>query len=143
MSHWGISGGVFVERGGVENTDGVLTLQTYSFYGPQSPQGEALLAAYHARFGTRRVEEVLAPVGVVHGYDGVQLLAQAIRQAGTAEGPRVRATLEQLPPHQGVLKHYAPAFTPENHDALQVGDYLMTVWQGGRLVPAPRPRLEP
>ncbi len=143
VSHWGISGGVFVERGGVDNTDGVLTLQTYSFYGPQSPQGEALLAAYHARFGTRRTEEVLAPVGVVHGYDGVQLLAQAIRQAGTAEGPRVRATLEQLPPHQGVLKHYAPAFTPENHDALQAGDYLMTVWQGGRLVPAPRPRLEP
>lgn len=120
---------------------GVLTLQTFSFAGPLSSRGEAVARAYHARFGTRRVEEILAPVGVAHGYDGVHLLAQAIRQAGTTAGPRVRAALEHMPPFEGLVKRYALAFTPERHDPLLAEDYLMAVWQNGRLVPAPQPRL--
>lgn len=141
ISHWGISGGQFVGLAGSENAEGVLTLQTYSFSGPQSPKGQKVLQAYHARFGTRRVEEVLAPVGVAHGYDGVHLLARAIREAGTTAGPPVRDALEQLASYEGLVKKYAPAFTPERHDALLADDYLMAVWQGGGLVPAPQPRL--
>jgi branched-chain amino acid transport system substrate-binding protein len=141
ISHWGISGGQFVERAGVNNADGVLTLQTYTFFGPQSPKGESVIRAYHARFGTRRVEEILAPVGVAHGYDGVHLLARAIQAAGTVEGPRVRDALENLGPYDGLLKRYAPAFTRENHDALSAQDYLMTVWKDGYLVPATPPRI--
>jgi len=141
VSHWGISGGRFVTLAGIPNTEGVLTIQTYSFFGPLSPKGEAVLRAYHARFGTRRVEDVLAPVGVAHGYDGVHLLVRAIRQAGTTAGPRVREALEHLEPYEGLIKRYAPAFTPERHDALLAADYLMTVWQSGDLVPAPQPSL--
>lgn len=141
VSHWGISGGLFVERAGVDNAEGVLTLQTFSFMGPLSPKAGTVLQAYHARFGTRRVEDVLAPVGVAHGYDGVHLLALAIRQAGTTAGPQVREALERLGPYDGLVKHYAPAFTPARHDALQVDDYLMAVWREGRLVPASPPRV--
>jgi hypothetical protein len=39
------------------------------------------------------------------------------------------------------MKRYAPAFTSERHDALLTEDYLMAIWQEGRLVPAPQPRL--
>jgi branched-chain amino acid transport system substrate-binding protein len=141
VSHWGISGGAFVERAGAENADGVLTLQTFSFHDPRSPRSDAVLQAYHQRFGTRRVEEVPAQVGVAHGYDGLHLLARAIRQAGTTDGPAVRDALERLEPYDGVVKRYAPAFTPTDHDALRAEDYLMAVWQGGRLVPAPQPRI--
>jgi branched-chain amino acid transport system substrate-binding protein len=143
VSHWGISGGRFVELAGLDNAEGVLTLQTFSFVGPLSARAEAVLQAYHARFGTRRVEEVLAPVGVAHAYDGVRLLAQAIRQAGTTAGPQVREALEHLTPYDGLVKRYAPAFTPERHDPLFPADYLMAVYRGGRLVPAPQPRLHP
>jgi branched-chain amino acid transport system substrate-binding protein len=141
VSHWGISGGRFVDLAGIDNAEGVLTLQTFSFAGRLSAKGEAVIRAYHARFGTRRIEEILAPVGVAHGYDGVHLLARAIRQAGTTAGPRVRDALEHLPPYDGLVKRYAPAFTPERHDPLAVQDYLMAVWQGGQLVPALQPRL--
>jgi branched-chain amino acid transport system substrate-binding protein len=143
VSHWGISGGAFVDRAGVENVEDVLTLQTYSFAGPQSPKGQQVLAAYHKQFGTRRTEEVQAQVGVAHGYDGMHLLTMALRQAGSAEGPGVRAALEQLPAYDGLVKRYAPAFTPTDHDALHAEDYLMAVWRGGRLVPADRPRIAP
>jgi len=141
VSHWGISGGRFAELAGLDNAEGVLTLQTFSFAGPLSARGEAVIRAYHARFGTHRVDEILAPVGVAHGYDGVHLLARAIRQAGTTAGPQVREALEHLPPFDGLVKRYAPAFTPERHDPLLVEDYLMAVWRNGRLVPAPQPRL--
>lgn len=141
VSHWGITGGKFVELAGSENAEGVLVLQTFSFSGPLSPKAAAVRDAYHRRFGTREVEEITAPVGVAHGYDGVRLLAMAIRKAGTAHGPALRDALEHLDPYDGLVKRYAPAFTPDNHDAFLADDYLMAVWRNGRLVPAPRPGL--
>jgi branched-chain amino acid transport system substrate-binding protein len=141
VSHWGITGGPFVELAGLENAEGVYTLQTFSFYGRLSPKAQRVLEAYHQRFGTRQIEQVRAPVGVAHGYDGVHLLARALRKAGTTEGPRVREALEHLEPYDGLVKRYAPAFTPERHDALVAEDYLMAVWRDGRLVPAPQARL--
>jgi branched-chain amino acid transport system substrate-binding protein len=138
----GTSIGRFVELAGVANTDGVLTLQTFSFFGPLSPKADAVLRAYHARFGTRRVAEVRGPSVVASSYDGVHLLAGAIRHAGTTDGPRIRAALEELEPYDGLMKRYAPAFTSERHDALLTEDYLMAIWQEGRLVPAPQPRLQ-
>lgn len=141
VSHWGISGGRFAELAGLDNAEGVLTLQTFSFAGLLSTRGEAVVRAYHARFGTRRIDEIPAPVGVAHGYDGIHLLALALRQAGTTAGPQVRDALEHLPPYEGLVKRYAPAFTPERHDPLLAEDYLMAVWHNGRLVPAPQSRL--
>lgn len=142
VSHWGISGGRFAELAGVDYAEGVLTLQTFSFFGPLSASSQAVLQAYHRRFGTRHVEDILAPVGVAHAYDGLHLLARAIRQAGTTQGPALHAALEHLEPYEGLVKRYAPAFTPLRHDPLSAQDYLMAVWHNGRLVPAPQPRLE-
>ena len=142
VSHEGVSGGRFIELAGVDNTEGVLTLQTFSFFGLLSTRAQAVLHAYHSRFRTRTVGELLAPVGVAHAYDGLHLLAQAIRQAGTTEGWAVREALEHLPPYEGLIKRYAPAFTPDHHDPLQVQDYQMAVWHNGLLLPAPHPRLE-
>lgn len=136
VSHWGISGGRFVELAGVENVEGIRTLQTFSFYRVDSPKDTALLRAYHDRFGTRAIEEIPAPVGVAHGYDALHLLARAIRQAGATSGPRVREVLERLAPHAGVVKQYEPAFTPDRHDALSTDDYIMAVWRAGQLRPA-------
>lgn len=143
ISHWGISGGQFVDLAGVENVEGIYTLQSYSFLSPQSPLGERVLAAYHARFQTREADEVRAPVGVAHGYDGVHLLARAIAQANSTAGDQIRAALEALGPYEGLVKRYDPAFTADQHDALLAEDYLMTVWRNGQLAPAPQPRLTP
>ncbi len=143
VSHWGITGGTFVEAAGIDYAEGIYTLQTFSFHGVRSPRAEAVLRAHHQRFGTRQIEDIRAPVGVAHGYDGIQLLARAIRQAGTTDGPRVRTALESLGPYDGLVKRYDPAFTLHRHDALRAEDYLMAVWRNGRLVPAPEPRLPP
>jgi branched-chain amino acid transport system substrate-binding protein len=142
ISHSGTSVGRFVELAGIANAEGVLTLQTFSFFDALSPRAEAVLHAYHARFGTRRVEEVSVPIAVASSYDGVHLLVRAIRQAGSTEGPKLREALEHLDPYDGLIKRYAPAFTIQHHDALRAEDYLMAVWRDGRLVPAPQPKLQ-
>ena len=141
VSHWGISGGRFPELAGLENTRNIFTLQTYSFFGDLSPKGETFLQAYHDRFGTKDPEDVLAPVGVVHGYDGVHLLAQAIAGADSTEGAAIQVALENLETYDGLVKKYDPPFTVDRHDALLATDYIMTVWHDGRLVPATQPQL--
>lgn len=141
VSHWGVSGGNFAEMAGKEFAEGVMTLQTFSFAGELSAKAQQVLAAYQERFDANSWEEVEAPVGVVHGYDGLHLLAQAIRQAGTTAGPALQAALENLAPVDGLVTRYAPAFTVDRHDALLAKDYLMAVWRNGILVPATPPRL--
>jgi branched-chain amino acid transport system substrate-binding protein len=46
------------------------------------------------------------------------LVARAVEQARSTRGEAVRQALERLPPFDGAVRRYAPAFTPERHDAL-------------------------
>src|SRR5712692_7789801 len=55
VSHWGISGGRFAELTG-ELSDGVVFVQTYSFFGKQNARGEAVLKALKDRFGVKGPE---------------------------------------------------------------------------------------
>jgi len=81
-------------------------------------------------------EEVVAPVGTANAYDAMHLLALAIEQAKSAEGPKVRDALESLKgDYAGLIKTYRRPFTPEQHDALTDQDYIMVVWKGGKIVP--------
>jgi branched-chain amino acid transport system substrate-binding protein len=52
-------------------------------------------------------------------------VAQAIRKAGSTERAKVRAALEQLGPHQGLVRRYARPFTLDNHDALSAEQVFM------------------
>ena len=86
--------------------------------------------------GLHADEEIQAPTGVAHAYDAVWLLARAIQKAGTADRPRVRDALEQLEPHQGLLRTYRPAFTATDHEALEPSGYkLATFSSEGVLIP--------
>lgn len=72
----------------------------------------------------------------LHGYDSVQLLAQAMRQAGTIDGPAVKNALEDLKtPVQGLLKAYTQPFSKTNHEALTANDLVWVHWNDGKLVP--------
>ncbi len=71
----------------------------------------------------------------LHGYDSVQLLAQAMRQAGSTEGPAVRTALEDLKaPVNGLLKTYNKPFSKTQHEALTANDFVWTKWKAGKLV---------
>ena len=132
VSHWGISGGRFAELTG-ELSEGVVFVQTYSFFGKQNARGEAVLKDHYAVKGP---EDVTAPVGTANAYDALHLVALAVEQAKSAEGARVRDALEELKAeYAGLIKTYKRPFTSEQHDALTERDYIMVVWKGGKIVP--------
>ena len=135
VSHWGISGGRFAELTG-ELSDGVVFVQTYSFFGKQSARGEAVLKALKDKYGVKGPEDVTAPVGTANAYDGLHLVALAIEQAKSTDGAKVREALEDLKAeYAGLIKTYKRPFTAEQHDALTERDYIMVVWRGGKIVP--------
>jgi len=70
-----------------------------------------------------------------HGYDAVQLLAIAIKQAGTTDGAKVREALESLQaPYEGTMKTYKSPFSKDSREALISADYQWTKWKDGKLV---------
>lgn len=72
---------------------------------------------------------------LAHGYDAMMLYAAAVKQANTAEGPKVKAALENLQgSHEGYMKTYAKPFTDANREALGPADYKWTRWKDGKLV---------
>jgi branched-chain amino acid transport system substrate-binding protein len=135
VAHWGISGGRFAELTG-DLSDGVAFLQTYSFFGTQNEQGQALLKALKDKYGVKGPEDVIAPVGTANAYDAMMMVGMAIEQAGSTDGTKVRDALETLKAdYKGLIKTYKRPFTADQHDALTDDDYLMVVWKGGKIVP--------
>lgn len=88
----------------------------------------------------KRIEsKMAAPSGfwaAAHSYDSALLLAAAIQQAGTTDGPAVRAALEDLKqPVAGYMKTYDKPFSPTYHEGLGGADFMWTKWTNGKLAP--------
>ena len=72
----------------------------------------------------------------LHGYDSVQILAQAMKQANSTDGSAVRLALEDLKtPVAGLLKTYDKPFSKTNHEALTAKDLVWIRWKDGKLMP--------
>lgn len=72
----------------------------------------------------------------VHGYDAVQVLAAAMRQAGTTtDSVKIREALESLAaPVEGVKKTYVKPFSKTHHEGLTAADFAFVKWSDGKLV---------
>ena len=140
ISHWGITGGYFWEHVNKElETVNLMFLQTFSFMGSKNKKTEAIIREYFQTYNIEPQGKIIAPVGTAHAYDLVHLLAEAIRKAGTLDRPTIRKELEKIEYHQGLVKTYAPPFTPLSHDALNQDDFTMARYDSsGRIVPVSR-----
>lgn len=135
VSHWGISGGRFPELAGPTAGDAHF-VQTYSFFGEQSPVGQKVLEELKSEYSVAGPEGVFSPIGTANAYDAMHLLAMAIAQAGSTDGDAIRSALEKLNgEYKGLIKTYQSPFSPENHDALGPGDYVMVRYDGDKIVP--------
>lgn len=125
VSHWGVTGGEFASMAGsaLQAVD-LSVIQTYSFIGQETPAANRVLAALKRRYGIDGPEKVKAPVGVAHAYDLTHILAKAINKAGSTDRRKVRDALENLAPHDGLVRRYARPFAPGRHDALSADNIL-------------------
>ena len=135
VSHWGPAGGRFTELAG-PSAKNVHFVQTYSFFGPQSPVGQKVLKALMAKYSdVKGPGDVTPAVGVANAYDAMMMSAMAIQNAGSTEGRKVRDGYYKIDRYEGLIKTYVKPFTPENHDALSENDYVWAQFVDNRIVP--------
>jgi len=138
LSHWGVTGGEFAAQAGpaLQQVD-FSVIQTFSFFRADPARVRRFLDSAAKVSNVRRIEDVKGPVGAAHAYDLTHILALAIDRAGSTDRKAVRDALERLGTVRGLVKTYAPPFTPARHEALGPGELLLARYRAdGVLVPA-------
>ncbi|MCD2517607.1 ABC transporter substrate-binding protein [Massilia sp. G4R7] len=137
LSHWGVTGGEFVRQAGPAlNKVDFSVIQTFSFFKADKKPLARFMQSAAAISPVRKIEDIQGPVGVAHAYDLMHILAKAIDLAGSTDRKAVRDALEKVRAHQGLVKHYAPPFAPNRHEALGPRELLMARYRpDGVLVP--------
>ena len=121
FSHWALVGGDFWEQNQVplKKVD-LRFVQSILENDPgQHPKLASFLERYRQRYGIGAKEPIPSLIGTIHAYDFTHLLVRAMTQAKSADRATIRDALESLRPYQGVLREYKPAFSKEQHDALE------------------------
>ncbi|MDO8387099.1 MAG: ABC transporter substrate-binding protein [Polaromonas sp.] len=135
VSHWGPAGGRFTELAG-PNAKTVHFVQTYSFFGKQTPVGEKVMKALMAKYpDIKGADDVTPAVGVANAYDGMQLAALAIAKAGSTKGDEVRQGFYKIDRYEGLIKTYVKPFSAEVHDAVTENDYVWAQFIDNRILP--------
>jgi branched-chain amino acid transport system substrate-binding protein len=131
IGSWTLSMGSFIDPAG-KNSDGAMMPQTF-IQAPTTPKRKAFIEAYQAAY---KVDRIASPVSAAQGYDSVYLLAAAIEQAKSTEGPKIRAALENLKTKvEGVVTTYDAPFTKDDHEAISANIPVMGIVKGGRVEP--------
>jgi branched-chain amino acid transport system substrate-binding protein len=135
VSHWGPAGGRFTELAG-PSAPSVHFVQTYSFFGRQTPVGDKVMKALMAKYpDIKGPGDVTPAVGVANAYDAMMLTAMAIEKAGSTNGPAIREGYYKIERYEGLIKTYSKPFTPENHDAVNENDYVWTQFIDNQILP--------
>jgi len=101
---------------------------------PTTPKRAAFIDNYLKTFKPKD-NRIDSPVSAAQGYDSVYLLAAAITQAGSTDGPKIKAALENLSkPVEGVVTIYNKPFTKTDHDAITANIPVFGEVKGQRVV---------
>ena len=132
IGSWTLSMASFIDTAG-KNGDGATMPQTYIQSPSTTPKRKAFQEAYLKEFKPKN-NNILSPVSAAQGYDSVYLLAAAIKQANSTEGPKILAALQDLKaPVDGVVITYNKPFTATDHEAIKAKDVVMGVVENGRV----------
>ncbi len=132
IGSWTLSMANFLDGAG-HNAEGARMPQTFL----QEPAGgrraafvQAYLAAYAPPDG-----RIPSAVSAAQGYDAMHLLAAAIRQAGSTEGPKIVAALQDLREEvDGAVATYRRPFSGSDHEAIEAEHTLFGEVREGRVV---------
>ena len=132
IGSWTLSMASFIDTAG-PNGDGAMMPQTFIQL-PTTPKRKAFIDAYQKAYG---VDRIPSPVSAAQGYDSIYLLAAAIKQAGSVEGPKIRDALENLNQKlEGVVTTYDRPYSATDHEAISNNIPVFGQVRNGRVVPA-------
>lgn len=116
IGSWTLSMGNFIDNAG-PGGEGARMPQTF-IQEPTTPQRQAFIINYLRTFNPKNAR-IDSPVSAAQGYDSIYLLAAAIKQANSTDGPKIKAALEDLnAPVDGVVTTYNKPFTAKDHEAI-------------------------
>jgi branched-chain amino acid transport system substrate-binding protein len=132
IGSWTLSMANFIDNAG-KNGEGTLMPQTF-IQDPNTPKRKAFIDNYIKNYkpaGGR----IPSPVSAAQGYDSIYLLAAAMKQANSTDGPKVRAALESLNEKvDGVVTSYDKPFSKDDHEAIKTGMPVFGAVKQGRVV---------
>jgi branched-chain amino acid transport system substrate-binding protein len=116
VGSWTLSMANYIDNAG-PGGEGARMPQTF-VQEPTTPKRQSFIIAYLKTFNPKNAR-MDSPVSAAQGYDSVYLLAAAIKQAGSTDGPKIKAALEDLKaPVEGVVTTYNKPFTKTDHEAI-------------------------
>jgi len=132
IGSWTLSMASFIDTAG-KNGDGATMPETFIQNPPTTPKRKSFVDAYLKDFKPKN-GIIASPVSAAQGYDSVYLLAAAIKQANSTEGPKILAALQDLKtPVDGVVISYNKPFSATDHEAIKAKDVVMGVVESGRV----------
>ncbi|MDE1980875.1 MAG: ABC transporter substrate-binding protein [Betaproteobacteria bacterium] len=132
IGSWTLSMANFIDNAGA-NSNGARMPQTF-IQEPNTPKRKAFIDAYVKAYHPAN-GRIPSPVSAAQGYDSMYLLAAAIKQAGTTDGPAIRAALEDLKqPVEGVVTNYNKPYSHDNHEAITANIPVMGEVKDGHVV---------
>jgi branched-chain amino acid transport system substrate-binding protein len=128
IGSWTLSYANFIDNAGA-NGDGARMPQSF-VEDASTPKRKAYLDAYSKAYGRNTM-----PSAGAQAFDGVHLLAAALRQSDAIEGSKILDALENLKePIDGVVTTYRQPFSASNHEAYSAEIAVMGELRNGHLV---------
>ncbi|MBE7939839.1 MULTISPECIES: ABC transporter substrate-binding protein [Ramlibacter] len=116
VGSWTLSMANYIDNAG-PGGEGARMPQTF-IQEATTPKRKAFIDAYLKTFKPKN-GRIDSPVSAAQGYDSIYLLAAAINQAKSTEGPKIKAALEDLQqPIEGVVTTYNKPFSKTDHEAI-------------------------
>ena len=132
IGSWTLSMGNFIDNAG-KNGNGARMPQTF-IQDPNTPKRKAFIDAYVKAYHPPG-DRMPSAVSAAQGYDSIYLLAAAIKQAGSTDGPKVRAALENMNEKiDGVVTTYNKPYTKDNHEAITADITVFGEVKDGKVV---------
>ena len=132
IGSWTLSMANYIDNAG-PGGEGARMPQTF-IQEPTTPKRQSFIISYLKKFSPKNAR-IDSPVSAAQGYDSVYLLTAAIKQAGSTDGPKIKAALEDLKtPVDGVVTTYNRPFTKDDHEAITANIPVFGEVKGQRVV---------
>lgn len=135
IGSWTMSMSNFIDNASA-NGEGVMMPQSFIQDSANTDRQKTFVAEYLKDFKPQD-DRIPVAVAAAQGYDSMYVIAQAIKDAGSTDGLKIRDALCDLKtPVNGVVMTYNKPFTATNHIALKKTDVGLGVVKDGRVAPA-------
>ncbi|WP_422823877.1 ABC transporter substrate-binding protein [Variovorax robiniae] len=132
VGSWTLSMANYIDNAG-PGGEGARMPQTF-IQEPTTPKRKAFIENYVKTFKPKN-NRIDSPVSAAQGYDSIYLLAAAMKQANSTDGPKIKEALEDLKaPVEGVVTTYNKPFSKTDHDAITANIPVFGEVKGGRVV---------